>query len=47
VERELERRRKAWSPPRMKPMRGVLAKYARLVGDASHGAVTDVGGSAW
>ncbi|KAK4039391.1 dihydroxy-acid and 6-phosphogluconate dehydratase [Parachaetomium inaequale] len=47
VEREFERRRREWSPPRMKPMRGVLAKYARLVGDASHGAVTDVGGSAW
>jgi dihydroxy-acid dehydratase len=47
VERELERRRTEWRPPRMKPMRGVLAKYARLVGDASHGAVTDVGGRAW
>ena len=47
VTRELERRRAEWSPPKMKPMRGVLAKYARLVGDASHGAVTDVGGSAW
>ncbi|KAK4131553.1 dihydroxy-acid and 6-phosphogluconate dehydratase [Trichocladium antarcticum] len=47
VMRELERRRAEWSPPKMKPMRGVLAKYARLVGDASHGAVTDVGGSAW
>ncbi|GAB1321026.1 dihydroxy-acid dehydratase [Madurella fahalii] len=47
VERELERRRREWTPPRMKPMRGALAKYARLVGDASHGAVTDIGGSAW
>jgi len=47
VEREFERRRREWKPPKMKPMRGVLAKYARLVGDASHGAVTDVGGSAW
>jgi dihydroxy-acid dehydratase len=47
VTEELERRRKAWTPPKMKPMRGTLAKYARLVGDASHGAVTDVGGSAW
>ncbi|KAK4120273.1 dihydroxy-acid and 6-phosphogluconate dehydratase [Parathielavia appendiculata] len=47
VEREFERRRKEWSPPIMQPMRGVLAKYARLVGDASHGAVTDVGGLAW
>jgi dihydroxy-acid dehydratase len=47
VEAEFERRRREWTPPKMKPMRGVLAKYARLVGDASHGAVTDVGGSAW
>ena len=47
VEKEFERRRREWSPPKMKPLRGVLAKYARLVGDASHGAVTDVGGSAW
>lgn len=47
VAQELDRRRKEWTPPKMKPMRGVLAKYARLVGDASHGAVTDVGGSAW
>ncbi|KAL2126458.1 hypothetical protein VTI74DRAFT_876 [Chaetomium olivicolor] len=47
VERELERRKAEWTPPKMKPTRGVLAKYARLVGDASHGAVTDVGGSAW
>ena len=43
----LEQRRKAWTPPKMKPMRGVLAKYARLVGDASHGAVTYMGGPAW
>ncbi|KAK5655288.1 hypothetical protein OQA88_5855 [Cercophora sp. LCS_1] len=43
----LERRRAEWTPPKMRPMRGVLAKYARLVGDASHGAVTDIGGSAW
>jgi dihydroxy-acid dehydratase len=48
VEKELERRRKEeWAPPKMKPQRGVLAKYARLVGDASNGAVTDVGESAW
>ncbi|KAL2123685.1 hypothetical protein VTJ04DRAFT_50 [Mycothermus thermophilus] len=44
---ELESRRKEWKPPKMVPMRGVLAKYARLVSDASHGAVTDVGGCAW
>ncbi|AEO57268.1 dihydroxy-acid and 6-phosphogluconate dehydratase-like protein, partial [Thermothelomyces thermophilus ATCC 42464] len=47
VAAEFDRRRKEWKPPKMKPMRGVLAKYARLVGDASHGAVTDVGESAW
>ncbi|KAK3944383.1 dihydroxy-acid/6-phosphogluconate dehydratase [Diplogelasinospora grovesii] len=47
VEAELENRRKAWRPPRMTPLRGVLAKYARLVGDASHGAVTDVSDPAW
>ncbi|KAL7788374.1 dihydroxy-acid/6-phosphogluconate dehydratase [Trichoderma ceciliae] len=38
---ELEERRKKWTPPEPKVKRGVLAKYARLVGDASHGAVTD------
>ncbi|RVX74978.1 hypothetical protein B0A52_01255 [Exophiala mesophila] len=39
---ELEARRKKWSPPRMVVTRGVLAKYAALVSDASHGAVTDL-----
>ncbi|KAI1349824.1 dihydroxy-acid dehydratase [Xylaria sp. FL0043] len=38
---ELSARRKAWMPPLPKVRRGALAKYARLVGDASHGAVTD------
>ncbi|KAI1277712.1 dihydroxy-acid dehydratase [Xylaria sp. FL0933] len=38
---ELDNRRKAWTPPLPKVRRGALAKYARLVGDASHGAVTD------
>ncbi|KAI1435101.1 dihydroxy-acid dehydratase [Xylaria sp. CBS 124048] len=38
---ELEARRKAWKRPAAKVRRGALAKYARLVGDASHGAVTD------
>ncbi|KAK3374638.1 dihydroxy-acid/6-phosphogluconate dehydratase [Podospora didyma] len=47
IDKELERRRSEWKPPKMKPVRGVLAKYARLVGDASHGAVTDQGESAW
>ncbi|KAI1161906.1 dihydroxy-acid dehydratase [Nemania serpens] len=38
---ELRERRKGWKPPVAKVRRGALAKYARLVGDASHGAVTD------
>ncbi|KAL7809406.1 dihydroxy-acid/6-phosphogluconate dehydratase [Trichoderma aethiopicum] len=38
---EMEERRKQWTPPEPPVKRGVLAKYARLVGDASHGAVTD------
>ncbi|ETS75806.1 dihydroxy-acid dehydratase [Pestalotiopsis fici W106-1] len=38
---ELAERRRAWKPPVPRVRRGVLAKYARLVGDASHGAVTD------
>ncbi|OQV11164.1 hypothetical protein CLAIMM_15044 [Cladophialophora immunda] len=39
---ELERRRKEWKPPRPAVTRGTLAKYAALVSDASHGAVTDL-----
>ena len=38
---EMARRRAEWKEPEMHVKRGVLAKYARLVGDASHGAVTD------
>ncbi len=37
---ELERRRAAWSPPAPRYERGALAKYAKLVGSASRGAVT-------
>ncbi|EJT76792.1 hypothetical protein GGTG_06707 [Gaeumannomyces tritici R3-111a-1] len=44
---ELARRREAWTPPKVRPLRGVLAKYARLVGDASHGAVTDQAEPSW
>ena len=40
---ELRRRAKTWSPPKPKYKRGVLAKYARLVGPASEGAITDGG----
>ena len=38
---ELEARRRAWSPPKARYERGVLAKYARLVSSADKGAVTD------
>jgi dihydroxy-acid dehydratase len=38
---ELERRRKAWTPPTPKYTRGVLAKFAKLASSASRGAVTD------
>jgi dihydroxy-acid dehydratase len=37
---ELERRRRAWRAP-ARELRGLLAKYARLVSPASTGAVTD------
>lgn len=40
-EEEVQRRMMAWKPPRRMVTRGVLAKYAALVGDASHGALTD------
>ncbi len=39
--RELAARRKAWRRPPARYTRGVLAKYAQLVGSASLGAVTD------
>jgi dihydroxy-acid dehydratase len=35
---EIERRRQEWKAPE-RPLRGVLAKYARLVGSAAEGAV--------
>lgn len=38
---ELRARRKLWKAPRAYVTRGVLAKYARCVGSASEGAVTD------
>ena len=40
---QLKRRRAAWKPRKPYATRGVLAKYARLVGSASFGAVTDGG----
>ncbi len=38
---ELRRRRHAWRPARPYALSGALAKYARLVGSASQGAVTE------
>jgi dihydroxy-acid dehydratase len=40
---ELARRRAAWKPKPPSYTSGVLHKYARLVGSAAHGAVTDGG----
>ncbi|MGE0812094.1 MAG: dihydroxy-acid dehydratase [Vicinamibacterales bacterium] len=40
--RAMASRRKAWKAPRPRYTRGALAKYARLVGPASAGAVTDL-----
>jgi dihydroxy-acid dehydratase len=39
-EAQLEHRLAGWQAPRPRYAHGVLAKYARLVTDASHGAVT-------
>ena len=45
TEAQLAERLAGWKalPPRY--VTGVLAKYAKLVADASHGAVTDLSGS--
>jgi dihydroxy-acid dehydratase len=40
-EAEIAKRRAAWKQPALRYTRGVLAKYAKLVGTASKGAVTD------
>jgi dihydroxy-acid dehydratase len=37
---ELARRREGWAPPAPRYTRGVLAKYAKLVGSAAQGAIT-------
>jgi len=42
TEAQLDGRLKGWSAPVPRYTRGVLYKYARLVSDASHGAVTDI-----
>lgn len=39
---EIAERLSKWTPPPPTVTRGTLAKYARLVGDASHGALTDM-----
>ena len=39
--KELKARLRAWKEPKPKETRGVLAKYAKLVSNASRGAVTD------
>jgi dihydroxy-acid dehydratase len=46
-EAELARRRAAWTPPPARHPAGLLAKYARCVGQADHGAVTHAGGVEW
>ncbi|ARP83319.1 dihydroxy-acid dehydratase [Bordetella genomosp. 8] len=38
---EMADRRKAWTPPKPRYTRGVLAKFGKLAGTASRGAVTD------
>jgi dihydroxy-acid dehydratase len=38
---ELAARSEGWTPPPARYPRGVLAKYAKLVGSASHGAICD------
>jgi dihydroxy-acid dehydratase len=40
-EEEISSRRAKWQPPKPRYMRGVLAKYAKLVSTASKGATTD------
>ena len=40
-EEEISSRRTKWKPPKPRYMRGVLAKYAKLVSTASKGATTD------
>ena len=40
VDAPLEERRRSFQPRRRKPLRGAMAKYARLVSSAARGAVT-------
>ncbi|ETS83244.1 dihydroxy-acid dehydratase [Pestalotiopsis fici W106-1] len=39
---EIQERLKSWKPPKPYVTRGTLGKYARLVGNASEGALTDL-----
>ncbi|MDF1616501.1 dihydroxy-acid dehydratase [Petrocella sp. FN5] len=41
TEEDLETRRQAWTAPPLRYQRGVLAKYAKLVGSSAKGAITD------
>jgi dihydroxy-acid dehydratase len=43
----LAARRTLWRAPRPRHRAGLLAKYARLVGQANKGAVTHEGGAEW
>ena len=40
TDEEMQRRASRWKAPDAPATRGVLAKYAKLVGDASHGGLT-------
>jgi len=40
IDADLSKRRAEYTPPAPKPVKGTYAKYAMLVGSASHGAVT-------
>jgi dihydroxy-acid dehydratase len=40
-EKEKEARAKTWKPPKPRVKSGILKKYARLVSDASRGAICD------
>ena len=46
-ETEISARRVAWRPPISRHKSGLLAKYAKLVGQANLGAVTHAGGAEW
>jgi dihydroxy-acid dehydratase len=41
--KEIKARLAKWTPPKPRYIRGVLAKYAKLVSSAHLGAVTDLG----